>query len=171
MDTVLVALLVLALVMLGATTLALSYERSQEMVAEGWMTMQDRVLEKSHTAIAIASAEGVGQTITLAVRNTGEEKLSDYSEWDVIVHYYTPSGVYYIESIPYETHAQSSTQWTIEGLYLSVAEASPEVYEPGILNPGEEAKLVATTSASLEPSKGIMTTISTPNGVTATYSF
>ncbi len=171
MDTVLLALLVIALVLLGVTSLGLAYERSQEMTEEGWAAMQDRALERSQTAISIESAVTAGQTITVTVRNAGEERLSDFAAWDVIVQYYASTGTYYVESIPHDSWAPDSPQWTIEGIYRSVASTLLEVYEPGILNPGEEARIVVTVTQAPDESAGVMTTISTTNGATASFAF
>ena len=107
----------------------------------------------------------------MALANSGQTKLSDFSRWDVIVQYYDDGGSYHVRWLPYTDGNPSDNEWTVKGIYLNAGSQTPEVFEPGLLNPGEEM----ITEAKLSPSVGVETTnlviTSTPNGIPASITF
>ena len=105
------------------------------------------------------------------MRNTGSTKLSDFAEWDVIVEYYQDSGDMVMAWLPYTTGALNDNQWQVAGIYMDAASLSSEVFEPNILDPGEEM----VVRLKVQPSVGLTTTnrisLGTANGVTASTIF
>ena len=67
---------------------------------------------------------------------------------------------------PYVSGPLGNNQWTVKGIYTDAAASQPEVFEPGIFNPGEEL----VVQLQLLPTIGMTTTnmiiIGTANGVT-----
>jgi hypothetical protein len=70
--------------------------------------------------------------------------------------------------LPYAASNPADGQWTSANIYLNAHQLIPEVYEPGILNPGEEIILQVKLSPAIGAGKTIQATFSTPNGVSVT---
>jgi len=106
----------------------------------------------------------------LSLRNSGQVKLSSFSKWDVIVKYYN-SGNYYITWLPYVDGNPGNNEWTVNGIYLSSENLTDEVFEPGILNPGEEMIIQTELSPDIDKDTTCDVTVSTPNGVSDSFAF
>lgn len=108
------------------------------------------------------SVAGGGSDLYLTVQNNGQVVLGEFDRWDIIVQYHGDSG-YYVKWLPYNSSGPADNEWTVEGIYF---EGEAETIEPGRLNAGEEAELLA----KLDPAVGVNTTnmavVSTANGVT-----
>lgn len=130
--------------------------------------MARRSEDQARTALTLLAAEtkSAGAFVELTFRNTGSTKLADFDEWDVVVQYYTAPSAYVITWLPYvATTIPSDNQWAIGGLYLSAATAVPEVYEPDILNPGEEIVMRIKLFPVVGPNTTNLATIAVTNGV------
>ncbi|MBI5034474.1 MAG: hypothetical protein HZB51_28460 [Chloroflexi bacterium] len=168
METVISALIVIALLVLTVMGLAQASLSAQATIAQSSSAMQERIGEQARTGITPLSAQAAplgapGTTVQLTLKNSGSLKLSDFSKWDVILQY-SDGASNQVKWFP------GSDSWS-SAIYLSAATLTPEVYEPGILNPSEE--MIATLTVS--PAVGVGTTnlavISTPNGIVATTVF
>jgi hypothetical protein len=101
--------------------------------------------------------------INLAVTNEGQTDLAEFAMWDIIAEY-EHSGTSYLTYLEYTTDSlPGDNQWMVEGIYLSNGNA--EVYDPGILNPGEKMKLSIDLNPGIEPGTTARITVSAPNGV------
>jgi hypothetical protein len=109
--------------------------------------------------------------VEVALRNSGQTKLGDFARWDVIVQYYDSGGTYYVKWLPYIEGTPGDNEWRKKGIYLNSENLTAEVFEPGILNPGEELVI----EAKLNPPVGVGTTnlvvTSTPSGIPASITF
>lgn len=169
METVLVTLLVITAVLFGALTLAYRYLAAQDMTVRSSREMEERVQERARTALDVLRVEtrSSGETVEVALKNVGSTKLADFERWDVLLQYYDDLGAYHAQWYPYSPHANA---WTVQGIYL-VAPGTAEGYEPGILNPGEEAVLRISLSPVVGPGSMNWVTVATPNGITASAVF
>ncbi len=173
METVVAALIIIALVLFGMLTLAHGYLSAQDQILESWQAMEARVGEQSRTSLLPVRAEalGVGDVVEITVRNDGHTKLADYQQWDVILQYDAASSRV-TEWCPYAGAAEPApNQWTVTGIYLDAQRDIAEVYEPGILNPGEEMVIRARISPPVMEGTTNVASIATPNGITASTVF
>jgi len=88
----------------------------------------------------------------------------------VIVQYYR-GGNYYVLRAPYTSdYPPGANQWSIE--WIRVTETgTDEVYEPGILNPGEQMRIRVSVSPSVGSGTTNQITVATPNGVATSVIF
>jgi len=168
MESALVTLILVTVVLFGVLTMADSYFATQDALMLATQEMNVRNQEQARTALTLLAAEttSAGAFVELTFRNTGSTKLADFAQWDVVVQYYTAPGAYVITWLPYvATTAPSDNQWGVAGLYLSAATATPEVYEPEILNPGEEIVMRIKLFPVVGPNTTNLATIAVTNGV------
>lgn len=167
MENAIVSLICITLILVGTVTMTMSSFSSVDMISGSWKQMEDQAQEMRQTEIACVSllvpGEYGGSRVAITIRNEGGASLSDFNRWDVIVQYEVGN----VEWLPFYPH-DTSPGWTVDGIFFS---GSPEVFEPDILNPGEEMLLIL----NLDPSVGEGTTnrvmISTPSGVAAEIIF
>ena len=154
METVIPALIVIALLLMVAFMISEQALSAQENVATSWREMQERVEERARTNI---SAEAISDcdVVTITLSNEGDTKLADFDQWDVILQ--CDSGD--VQWYPY------GDAWGVEGIYLDGAD---EEFDPGIFNPGEDMVITVTLTSS---STNNLAIIATPNGVTASTFF
>ena len=171
MDTVLIALLVMMVILFGVLTLTSGWLASQRLAAAAWDERQARALERSATALRIVDASAQGGEITLTVENEGSSNLADYDQWDLIVHCYTAMGQYRIRRLRHAPAAPMGEWWDVQGIYVDASESRPEVYDPGILNPGEALVIRATLETPLDGEAIHLAVLSTENGVVSSRQF
>lgn len=172
MDTAVVALIIIALVLFGMLTLAQGYLSAQDKLQGAWRAMEDRDLERSRTSLALVSQSVLGgNVVEIVARNDGKERLADYPQWDVILEY-DAATARLARWYPYVTALDSgANEWTVAGIYLDAANAVPEAYEPGILDPGEELVIRIRISPPMVGGTETLVTVATPNGVSVTTAF
>jgi len=173
-ETIIVSLIVMSIILFGALTISQSYLSSQDAILASWREMEERTGERARTDLSPIGAEtrSEGTIVEATLSNEGDTKLADFDQWDVIVQYYTTGGDYNIRWLPYTEAAEpGDNQWTVVGIYLDAAAATPEVYEPGILNPGEEIVIRMGVSPPVGVGTTNLATIATPNGISASVIF
>lgn len=173
METVLTAFIVLTIVLFAVLTLFQGALTAQDTIQASWQEMEARLGERARTDLTPISAEtkSSGSVVEVTVRNDGDTKLADFDQWDVVVHYYTASSNYHITWLPYVDAEPSQGEWTVAGIYLDAAAAVSEMYEPDILNPGEEALVRIRVSPPVGPNTTNLAAFATANGVTASTFF
>jgi hypothetical protein len=172
MESVLAAIVSVALILLAALTASQGTLSSTSLLSESWKAMEERSGEISRTEIEASGVSVLdnGATVEATIANRGSVRLNDFEEWDLALQYYDDNGDYRISWLPYTSSAPGNNQWTVGGIYLA-GTTTPEVYEPGILNPGEEM----VVQVKPDPAVGKKTTnqlvVGTPNGVTTSVIF
>ena len=91
--------------------------------------------------------------------------MNQFDRWDVTVQYRGTDDGYYIKRLAYTAGAPGDDQWTVTGIFLNAATADPEVFEPSILNPEEEAVLQLKLNPGVKAGSTNLVTIVAPNGV------
>ncbi len=174
MGNVIVSLICIAIMLTGMMVMTQSSFSSVDVVSESWKQMEERAGEIARTKITPLTAEtqGAGANVEIALRNEGEMKLADFARWDVIIHYYRATGDHLIKWLPYtEADPPGDNEWTVTGIFMDAATSDPEVFEPGIFNPGEEMVIQIKVSPPVGPATTNWASITTPNGITASIIF
>lgn len=99
--------------------------------------------------------------------------MEDFSEWDVVIQYYATTSNQGMQVLwmPYSTaDPPPSGKWTVRGLYWTVDTVS-EVYEPNVLNPGEEMLVRLNVTPAIPASTVNVVTVGSATGVTMSAPF
>lgn len=170
METAIVSLVCIALVVFGGMTMSQGFLSSVDSTTTGLGEVGQRDEEIMRTKLdTVTTSVSAGRNyVSVRLENSGQTKLADFDKWDVIVQYYDDGGSYYVKWLTYTDGALGDNEWEVQWIRL---DEGPEVFEPGVLNPGEEIEI----RAQLNPLVGVGTTnlvvVSTPNGIPATISF
>lgn len=172
MESAIVSLICIALIVLGGMTLSQGFLSTMDSSSVGLEEMSERAEEIMRTELTPLKAElPSADKVEVTLRNSGQTKLSTFASWDNIVQYHDSGGTYHVEWLPYIEGTPGNNTWTDKGIYLDAELGTPEAFEPGILNPGEELII----EAKLDPPVGTATTnlvvIVTHNGIPASISF
>jgi hypothetical protein len=161
METVVPAVIIIALLLLATFTISAQFLSSQEAVMDSWRELQGQMEERNMTRLTPVQAQTtvLGDAVEITVRNDGSTKLTDFDRWDVILTYTGSDGFLHTEWYPFGT---GENEW------IGVLD---ELYEPGILNPGEEMVIEVAVSPSVASSTTNVATVTTPNGLSATTVF
>jgi hypothetical protein len=172
MSNVVVTIFVFALMLVAVMTWSQASFGSMDSGAQALKQLAETAAEVTRTDIGIADAQEQGAFVEVYVRNSGEVHLAQFHDWDVITHHYDGSGNYHINRLTYTEDADpGDLQWTVADIYTDDSLAQQEVFEPGILNPGE----VMFIKLKLSPGSGSGTTnwvvVSSHNGVATSAQF
>ena len=171
METAIISVICIGLIVFGGMTMAQGFMTSVDASTTGLQQAGQRDEAILRTEITPEDANCTllfgPDRLQITIKNTGQTKISDFEDWDIIVQYYDSGGTYHVEWLPY-TGTAATYEWEVVWIHLN---GSPEIVDPGVLNPGEQM-LIRTY---LFPSVGAGTTnlavISTPSGVTASTYF
>ena len=172
MELIAVVIISLALIVFGGMTMAQGFLSSTDSAA---ISVEDITITKGEimrTEISLLSARQTTiDRLEGVLRNDGQLKLASFSKWDVIVQYYDADGIYYTKWLPYNEETLGDNEWHETGIYLDTGDDIPEIFEPGILNPGEEMKIEAKLNPPPRDGTAVETIISTPGGIGDSISF
>jgi len=170
METAVVSLICVVLIVMGGMTLSQGFLTSADNASNALEEIgtRDKDILRTELSSHNATLDGTGAILTVNLENSGQSKLADFGNWDLIVQYYDATSQYHTFWLPYTSGAASNNEWTVAGIYLN---SNPETFEPNIVNPGE----VMEIQAKLNPPVGANTTnmviASTPNGIPVTVYF
>ena len=176
METLLVLLIVMGIILFGVPLMAHSYFSSQEAIAASFREMESRAVERAKTEISLLREQGQdAANVEFVLENTGNIKVADYDQWDVIVEYDDDAEPQEHHSVwlPYG-QSPDDNHWWVVGIYSDATIRGSEVaeaYEPGILNPGEEMVLALRLSPTIGLTTTNRATIVTANGISASGFF
>jgi archaellum component FlaF (FlaF/FlaG flagellin family) len=173
METVLTAIIILTLLLFAAGTLFEGYMTAQDIIRVSWQEVENRRAEQTRTSLIAVDAQtkSSGSVVELTLRNNGSVKLADFDQCDLIIQHYSASSAYAINWLPYVAGAPANNEWSVVGIYMDAAGLIPEVFEPGILNPGEEMVIQAKVIPPVGPGSTNLASFSTENGVGVTAVF
>ena len=172
MSTVITTLVMIAMLLTTGLAMAQSSLTSMDYMAECWKETESSAQEISRTDISILDAQTAGGFVEVLIDNSGSIHIAQFPNWDVLVHYYDDNGDYYIVQAEYvEGTTPGDNQWSVVGIYTDDTLGQEEIFEPGILNPGEVMLLRVNLLPT--PYGGTMcwVTVSTPGGVTTSVQF
>ena len=172
MEIAVVVIVCIALILFGGMAMAQGFLTAADEAALSVEEITVTRGEIMRTGLSLSSARQVGAgTIEVILSNSGQMKLASFSKWDIIVQYYDADWTYYTKWLPYTEGTLDDNEWQKTGIYLDAGDETPEVFEPGILNPGEEMKIDAKLNPSPQAGTTVEVIISTPNGVQESGSF
>jgi hypothetical protein len=174
MESVVAALVSVALILFAALTVTQGTLSTHSDLSESWKAMEVRSGELTRTEIAVPSVTvgPGGTTLDATISNDGSLHLKGFENWDVVLQYYDGTGGYYITKLVYTSSATpNDDEWTVEGIYLDAGIPTPETFEPGILNPGEEMVITIKPNPAIGNGTTDRLIVGTPNGVTASAIF
>jgi hypothetical protein len=168
METAIMSIICIALVVFGGMTMSRGFITSVDTSTAGLEEVGQRNEIILRTELSpVSTAMPAAETLELIIENTGQTRLAEFEKWDFIVHYYDDAGIAHVEWLPY-AETPVDNEWNVSWIRL---DGAAEVYEPNVLNPGEQAML----QARLNPAAGAgtinMVVVATPNGVTASTYF
>ena len=172
METAIVSLICIALMVFGGMTMSRGFFTSVDSSATGLEEIGSRNEQIMRTELSPVSTSLTlvygPDPLEVTLENTGQIKLADFDKWDVIVQYYDSDGNYCTEWLPYTEGTAGTYEWEVLWIRLN---GQAEVYEPDVLNPGEQMRIRTWLYPSVGDDTTNMVVISTPNGVTASAAF
>jgi hypothetical protein len=181
MESAISSIILFTVGIFAAMTISHTFLETQDRLWVSEQSRQEDILERERTNLEITGAEtqSSGAIVRVKVRNSGQTKLADFDRWDVIVQYYTPPpplfeddpNIYKVEWLPYSAGNPDDMEWTVSGIYVDADTLTPEVFEPGILNPDEEMVIQAQVAPSVAMTTTNLITINTQNGISASAHF
>jgi archaeal flagellar protein FlaF len=161
MESILPAFIIVLLLLFAVLTPARSYLAAQDQLQASRQLMDQRLVDRARTNLAPTRTQITddGVVVELAVRNTGQTKLADFDQWDLILQYHDSGSAFHIVRVPYTPGNQPGLNtWSVVGIY-------PDIYDPGILNPGETITLRFKLSPAVGPETTNQVELATPNGI------
>jgi hypothetical protein len=172
METAFVSLICIALMVVGGMTMSNGFLSSIDNTSANIETISQRDEEIMRTNILVlVTNQTAPDTLVVSLRNNGQTKLGSFNKWDIIVHYRGSSGLDYVTWLPYTESSPGNNQWNVRGIYMDSSSMTPEVFEPGLLNPDEEMLIGCKLSPPVGPDTVNLVCISTSNGVTTSKPF
>lgn len=166
METAITLLVIVGILIVGILGLVETSLSMQSAVSQSTYVMQTRMEDRARTKITPLSATAdpvLGSWVDVTLRNTGQNKLTDYEKWDVILQYTDALGATRVEWYPY------GTGWSKQ--IYQTAPSVPEVFDPNIFNPGEEMVIRVNLAVAIQSNSTNLATIATPSGITASTIF
>jgi hypothetical protein len=177
MESAISSLILFTVGIFAAMTISHTFLETQDVLWTSEQARQEESLTRERTDLEIIAAEteAAGALVRVQVRNSGQTKLADFEAWDLIVQYYSDPlidpelypDIYTIAWLPYTAGTPTDMQWSVSGIYVDAATLTPELFEPGILNPDEEMVIQARLSPSIAMTTTNYIVINTPNGIRA----
>jgi len=172
METAIISIVCIALLVFGGMTMSQGFMTSVDASAAGLSeigelteTAMRTMLTPVETNLSLLSG---ADFLEIVVANTGQTRMTDFEKWDVIVQYYDNAGGYVIKWLPFSASGGTINQWGVQQIMLG---GQPEVFEPGVLNPGEQIIITTFLDPSVSSNATNMVVISTPSGVTCSTYF
>ena len=138
-----------------------------------WLDQMDRYEAQTNTRITGSTGVSVDEsaTITLTLKNEGDEVVGKFEDWDLIIETRRP-GSPAISYLTYTTNAvPGDNEWTVSGIYRDAEALTAEVVDPGILNSGEEMIVIARPSPAVVAGYYDRAVFVTPNGISSKIIF
>jgi archaellum component FlaF (FlaF/FlaG flagellin family) len=174
MESAVSSLILFTVMLFAILTFAHDNMATQDLLSASEQAMEVRRLDQARTALTVTNAQttNAGALIEVTLRNSGETMLADYDRWDVIVeHYYQTdpeTTALAVDWLPYTAtgapSAPGANQWTVGGIYTNAATYTPEAFDLGIFNPGEEMIVQMMVAPSVALTTTNRATIGVANG-------
>lgn len=169
MESLITVILVVTLILFAGLNIFQETLDAQDALTTTWQEMEEISGDRARTTLTPISStiKSNGAIVEVILKNEGSTKLADFDRWDLFLQYYTDSATYEIDWYPYVTAAPGNNQWANAGIFVDANTAQPEVYEPGILNPGEEMIVQVQVMPTIGMTTTNMLTVGTDYGIQA----
>ena len=172
MSTAIAFLIMMATVLSGIGLVAQGSFTATADLSDAWKEMETRSGDIARTKMQILGATHSPPLVDITLKNSGQEPALDFTSWDIVIEYYETDGTYYQAWLPHTTDlSPGDNQWTVTGVYKDAGTLDPEVFQPGILNPGEEMIIRIKLSPAATDTPGNQVTVATSNGVSVSSAF
>lgn len=165
--SIIAAIVAVAAILIAANVVITGGLYMTNTLTSSMKEVQDAKNEQLKTEIEISNITANGTRIDVTLRNTGHERIREYSQMDLIVHYHSVNGGYVrIVWLPYTNGTPGGDEWTVTGI-------SPDLINPDIFDPDEEMTIRIEVDDS-DPMKYEYINwlqITTPNGVSTSKYF
>lgn len=164
------------MVILAAMTgLVTGFTGPQAQIGETVKESSDLYGEIARTELTSLSVSVIsaGATVDWSVGNTGQTQFREFADWDVVITYQDAAGSgLQVQYLTYTTSATPAAgEWTVTGIYRDAGTLTAEVFNPGIVDPGEEFIIRAELSPSIATPTTNTVTLAVENGVTVSAQF
>jgi hypothetical protein len=172
LETAFVSIICVALMIIGGMTMSQGFLRSIDNTSAniGEISERDQNIMRTNISILTAS-QSANNTLEVQLKNIGQTKLAAYEKWDIIVHVTDAGGISQVTWLPYDANGLNNNEWQLKGIYINAATRTPEVFDPGLLNPDEEMVIDCQLDPPVGPNTINLVSISTPNGITISKTF
>jgi hypothetical protein len=172
METAIVSIICIALVVFGGMSMSNGFMTSVDASTAGLMEAGNRNDDIMRTELSPVSTDieliSGADPLEIVLVNTGQTKLADFEKWDIIVQYFDDGAVYHVQWLPYVPSTNATYEWDIGWIKMN---GQAEVFDPGVLNPGEQMMIKTKLDPSVGENTTNMVVISTPSGVTCSTYF
>lgn len=165
MESAITALIVFGMLILAIFGLSERSMAVQSQISDGTLAMETRLQSQARTGLGSvrgATDPTLGNWVDITLQNSGTTKIAQFTQWDVILQYTDAFGAPHLEYYP-------TSKWTYQ-LYAT-APATPEFFEPGIFNPGEQMIVHVVPNFSIGTGTTNHAIVTTPNGIAASTVF
>lgn len=163
--TVIASMISVAILLLASYVCSSGGFYMADVLANSVMEMQENENEIMKTEIEITNISADEAEIFMYLNNKGSTKIGNFDYMDVIVKYSNTSGTVKTIWIPYQEDAG-----ILENKWI-VGNISPDLVNPGILDPGEEMELQILLEDSLKNESVNWLLVAAPNGAKASGYF
>jgi len=172
METAIVSIICIALVVFGGMAMSNGFITSVDASTAGLLEAGDRNDNIMRTELSPVSADvqlaAGADPLEIVLENSGQTKLADYDKWDIIVQYFDDTGAYHVQWLPYVPSSSAAYEWDVGWIKMN---GQSEVFDPGVLNPGEQIMIKTVLDPSVGDNTTNMVVVSTPSGVTCSTYF
>ena len=173
MANLIVALFAVMIILIAMAGFSTSSVNSQDKITLSVKAMRNKTGVISRTIItSLGTSVITDSRLDFTVKNSGQSQIREVTDWDVIVWYEGTASGLQIDWLTYTTSpTPSAGEWTLSGIYEDAGTLDPEVYQPGIVNPGEEFIIRAELGPAVATSSSNTVTVGVEHGVTVTAVF
>ncbi len=172
MENVIVFIICAALIIFGGMTMSQNFLSSVDNNSTSFARMEERDISIFRSALsAVRVTEPTAADIEVTIRNTGQTKFRNFDKWDMIVQYTDEDNAYHVKWLPKVAGTPGDDQWSVKGIYMNAQLGTPEVFDPGILNAGEEIVVQAKLNPSVKTGATNMVAVSAENGTETSIIF
>jgi hypothetical protein len=172
MENAIVSLICIALMVFGGMTMSQDFLSTVDQTSASLGEIGIRAEDIMRTELLpITASQPSADLLEVTLRNSGQTKICDFEKWDVVIQYHDADSIYQVVWIPYTAGAPGDNEWIKEGIYLDAGSKTAEVFDPGILNPGEEIIIEAKVNPSVGEGTTNLVVMSTPNGTQTSIVF
>lgn len=162
METILVSLFTVVMLIVCTLGMVNASLTAANSISDSYKAMETQSNNIQRTSIDSEYTSDSGTALVISIDNQGQTDLNEFAQWNVVVQ--VPGGNSSLLSYT-SASTPSSNEWAINGITLPDGRA--EVFDPGILNPGETLEILVELDPPLEEDDVARITVATPNGVTA----
>ncbi len=176
LSNIILGLIVTGLILITATALFSAGLRGANVIGTSFDSSTDRDYQQSRTWLTgptplptpgYLSLSAYPQPFDITFTNTGEEDISsDFPDWDIIWELRTASGLQ-INRLAYTSSTPAANEWAISGIYQDADSLTSEVFDPGVINKGEDLIISINPDPAVEGTHWARLSVAVSNGVTA----